>query len=48
VSLPTLLIFSSIQAINKSLRHIKEDNLKEMAEEGLLCPVEELTALLNK
>ena len=37
VSLPTLLIYSSIQAINNSLQYLKEDNLAD-ALEGLYNP----------
>lgn len=48
ISLPTLLIFSSLHAINKSLEYIKDDNLKEMLEEGLLYPVNDLNNILNK
>jgi 2-methylisocitrate lyase-like PEP mutase family enzyme len=46
VSLPTLLIYSSLQAINNSLHYLKEDNLVD-ALEHLYGPVQ-LNELLNK
>lgn len=47
VSLPTLLIFSSLQAISNSLEHIMEDNLSKMLENKLLYSLEDLKSLLN-
>jgi hypothetical protein len=38
ISLPTLLILSSLQAINNSLKYLNEDNLIEMSEKKLLYP----------
>jgi PEP phosphonomutase and related enzymes len=46
VSLPTLLIYSSLQAINNSLQHLKEDNLADTLK--YLYKPEELVKLLNK
>lgn len=46
VSLPTLLIYSSLQAINNSLRYLKEDNLANVFD--CLYKPEELMKLLNK
>ncbi|MGB9978273.1 isocitrate lyase/PEP mutase family protein [Methanobacterium sp.] len=46
VSLPTLLILSSLQAINNSLKYLNEDNLVEMSEKGLLYPVNDLNNIL--
>ena len=48
VSLPTLLIFSSLQGISSSLEYLKNDKLSEFAEKGLLYPAENLNGLLNK
>ncbi|OEC85803.1 MULTISPECIES: isocitrate lyase/PEP mutase family protein [Methanobacterium] len=47
VSLPTLLIFSSLHAINNSLQYLKEDNLSEILEKNLLCSVEDLNNILK-
>ena len=46
VSLPTLLILSSLQAINNSLKYLNEDNLVEMSEKKLLYPVSDLNNIL--
>ena len=46
VSLPTLLIYSSLQAINSSLQYLKEDNLADALK--YLYDLEELKKLLNK
>lgn len=47
VSLPTLLIFSSLGAIWKSLDLVNEDNMLEATENEFLYPVEGLNKLLN-
>ncbi len=47
VSLPTLLIYSSLKAMEKSLFHIREDSLGEMLEEEDLFSVDNLNNLLN-
>ena len=46
VSLPTLLILSSLQAINNSLKYLNEDNLIEMDEKNLLYPHDNLKNIL--
>lgn len=46
VSLPTLLIYSSLQAINNSLQYLKEDNLADVLD--YLYNPEGLSELLNK
>jgi len=46
VSLPTLLIYSSLQAINNSLQYLKEDNLSDALE--CLYGPGQLNELLNK
>lgn len=46
VSLPTLLILSSLQAINNSLKYLNEDNLIEMDEKKLLYPHDNLKNIL--
>ncbi len=46
VSLPTLLILSSLQAINNSLKYLNEDNLIEMDEKELLYPYDNLKNIL--
>ena len=46
VSLPTLLIYSSLQAINNSLHYLKEDNLVDALE--CLYGPKELNELLNR
>ena len=46
VSLPTLLIYSSLQAINNSLQYLKEDNLADTLD--YLYNPEGLSELLNK
>jgi 2-methylisocitrate lyase-like PEP mutase family enzyme len=46
ISLPTLLIYSSLQAINNSLHYLKEDNLVDALE--CLYGPKELNELLNR
>ncbi len=46
VSLPTLLIFTSLYGINLALEHLKEDSLSEMFEEELVYPAEDLGKLI--
>ena len=46
VSLPTLLILSSLQAISNSLKYLNEDNLIEMSEKELLYSVGDLNNIL--
>lgn len=47
ISLPTLLIFSSLHGISSSLEYLKEDKLQKFAENGLLYPNNELMKLLD-
>jgi 2-methylisocitrate lyase-like PEP mutase family enzyme len=47
VSLPTLLIFSSLQAINSSLEHLKDDQILKFAENGSLYSYNNLKDLLD-
>jgi 2-methylisocitrate lyase-like PEP mutase family enzyme len=47
ISLPTLLIFSSLQGINSSLKHLKDDKLQKFDENGLLYPNNKLIKLLD-
>ena len=47
VSLPTLLVFSSLQGINSSLEYLKKDNLFEFSKKGSLYPNNELMKLLK-
>jgi 2-methylisocitrate lyase-like PEP mutase family enzyme len=47
ISLPTLLIFSSIQGISSSLEHIKDDKLLKFSKKGSLYPNSELMELLK-
>ena len=46
VSLPTLLIFTSLYGINLALENLKRDSLSEMFEEKLVYPSEGLNKLL--
>ena len=48
ISLPTLLILSSLGAIRKSLKSINEDNMFKTAKNGFQYPVQDLNSLLNK
>ncbi len=47
ISLPTLLVFSSLMAVNKSLEYLKEDNLMELFKNKLLYPVSDLNDILE-
>ena len=47
ISLPTLLIFSSLQGINSSLENLKKDKLSEFSKKGSLYPNSELIELLK-
>jgi 2-methylisocitrate lyase-like PEP mutase family enzyme len=47
VSLPTLLIFSSLQGISSSLEHLMDDKLLKFAENGSLYPNDKLIKLLQ-
>lgn len=47
ISLPTLLIYSSLKAMEKSLDNVKEDNMEKMMENDDLFSVENLNGLLN-
>ena len=47
ISLPTLLILSSLNTLNKSTEYIKKDNLIEMSEKELLFSVTDLNNILN-
>lgn len=47
ISLPTLLIYSSLQAIKNSLEYLKEDKLQKFDKNGLLYPNSELIKLLG-
>jgi 2-methylisocitrate lyase-like PEP mutase family enzyme len=46
VSLPTLLIFTSLYGINLALEYLKKDNLIDLFEEDLIYPADSLTKLL--
>jgi 2-methylisocitrate lyase-like PEP mutase family enzyme len=46
VSLPTLLMFSSLGAIKKSLNYINEDNILKTTRFDYLYPVQDLNSLL--
>ncbi|MCE5213595.1 MAG: isocitrate lyase/PEP mutase family protein [Methanobacterium sp.] len=48
VSLPTLLIFSSINTLLKSLNLIKNDQMTEILDEWILNPVPDLNRILKK
>jgi 2-methylisocitrate lyase-like PEP mutase family enzyme len=45
ISLPTLLILSSLGAIRKSLKSINEDNMFKTAKNGFQYPVHDLNSL---
>jgi 2-methylisocitrate lyase-like PEP mutase family enzyme len=47
ISLPTLLIYSSLQGIKNSLEHLKNDNLSQFTDEGYLYSNNELMELLK-
>ncbi len=47
ISLPTLLIYSSLQAIKNSLKYLKNDNLSNFTEKGYLYSTNELMELLK-
>lgn len=47
ISLPTLLIFSSLHGISSSLEYLKDDKLQEFAENRLLYSGENLKSLLK-
>jgi 2-methylisocitrate lyase-like PEP mutase family enzyme len=47
ISLPTLLIFSSLQGISSSLEYLKDDKLLEFSKKGSLYPDSELMELLK-
>lgn len=48
VSLPTLLILSSLNAMETSLKYLNKDNMRKIDEKGFLYSVKDLDALLNK
>ena len=48
VSLPNLLIYSSLSAIKNALDHLKDDDLTGIDEKGFLYSVEDLNQLLKK
>ena len=48
VSLPNLLIYSSLAAIKNALNHLKDDDLTGIDEKGFLYSVEDLNQLLKK
>lgn len=45
VSLPTLILFSSLKSIQKSLKYLKKDQLSEFAKADLLYPYSNLNKL---
>ena len=47
VSLPTLLIYSSLKAMKDSLNHLKKDNLMELADKDLLYDIKDLNDLIR-
>ena len=48
ISLPTLLILSSLSAIRKSLKSINEDNMLKTPTNEFLYPIQDLNSLLKK
>lgn len=48
VSLPTLLIYSSLKAMKNSLNHLKKNNLMELADTDLLYDIKDLNDLIRK
>jgi 2-methylisocitrate lyase-like PEP mutase family enzyme len=48
ISLPTLLVYSSLKAMKKSLCHVREDEMNKMVDEDELYSVEDLKNLLNR
>ena len=46
VSLPTLLIFTCMGALRKSLNYINEDKMSKTDRNGILYPVQDLNSLL--
>ena len=47
VSLPTLLIYSSLNALQRSLYYVKEDNMLKILEKDLLIGLDDLKKLLE-
>ncbi len=47
ISLPTLLIYSSLKAMERALYSLKMDGLEDMSDQDNLYPVEDLKNLLN-
>lgn len=47
VSLPTLLIYSSLKAMKNSLNHLKKDNLMELVDKDLLYDIKDLNDLIR-
>ena len=47
VSLPTLLIYSHLKALEKALNYVKEDNMVQTIEDDILFDLKNLKALLN-
>lgn len=47
VSLPTLLIYSSLKAIKNSLNHLKKDSLMELDDKDLLYDIKDLKDLIR-
>jgi 2-methylisocitrate lyase-like PEP mutase family enzyme len=46
VSLPTLLIFTSLYGMNLALEYLRKDNLLDMFKEDLIYPADSLNKLL--
>jgi len=47
VSLPTLLIYSSLKALQKSLKYVKEDDMLKISEQDFLIELNDLQRLLK-
>lgn len=47
ISLPTLLVYSSLKAMETALNHLKKDDMKNLKEKGFLYSAEDLNELLG-
>ena len=47
ISLPTLMVYSSLKAMNITLKYIKKDNMENLGEKGFLYSAEDLNELLS-
>lgn len=48
VSLPILMIFASLDAMQESLNYIKKDQIPELHDKGMLYPIQGLDSILKK